>query len=1479
MIKRILFILTLLAMQCSIIPQANAAVPGYTSWNDYVRNTYSCDTAPNTVCENFTEGKIIYFIVWGECINWSGDMCTALKSHWRYSNNPYSLLTILEGSINATFGKTYGNTSYVPDSIDPNTNGLSYKTYNDKGVFTGGGTISALNLQQCQGFIKGYGCPNKTGENKLERTPTKDCPKNICSKEGNPFDVRTGAKVESVIDLTFPLILQRNYSSTAKYPGIFGSKWKSNFDKRMTFIAVDSKLVGISLITPEDDIISFNSVDGINFTQNYNDNIQYKIVVNLSTIDVFKPDLTKETYEINSGRILSENYKGKTLTYKYDSNGNLFKVTDHTGKYLQFNIDNNFRLVNQILASNGDFLDYQYINSNVSLVKLNGKTQIGYSYSGSLLTGKFDGNNIQYASFTYDSLGRGIENKYMTNDGRDVNKYTFSYPYDNQTVVTQDNGYSKKFYMDTMNYQKKITSMNFNGFTETTNFDNDGNVTQKSDLNGVYENYTYDNLGRILTHSRDGKQVSLTWYGNVNLVSNMSENSANGTRTTDYSYDVFYNLINKTVTTSTGESLAFKSTYNNKGNLVTQTMPNGLVTNYTYKNIDNSNTSGLLASISTNSGQSIVINSYDSRGNITSITVNGLTKTMTYDYKGRILTESVNGATNTYTYDISGNMLTSQMADGYLLTMTYDTANRLLSISDNMGGNATFIPDDYTNEVLTTSINQNNNLVIQRNKVIDSLRRITETFNATSRTKQTNNYYNYIDKPNSTTDANGNNTNYGFNSRNDMTNYSFGLDTVSKQYDIDSNQTSINVSYQQTTMNYDDFGRITQLNSPDTGIHNYTYDTANRRDTHTDAKGIVHTTISDLNNNPVTMSHVGNGVTQTENYTYNNNGSLMTMIDNSGSTTMIRNNLDQIMKKTVVIGGKTLIVQYGYNTIGQLVNMTYPSGLVIQYGYTNGFLTSISSSGNNIVNNISYNSMLKEPVSYVLGGNIVTIDKDTDGLLTGFVDSGTFNQTITTDNMGHVLSLIDSSSNDDFNIMLTPNYEVQSGTMNGKNLSYNIGPNHNLFVQNDGITNINYNPSYYHNKIASLNDNMSGSSYNLQYDNNGNTISDNKGSYTYDLKNNMISSSRTIDGVAFTGSYTFNALSQRVAKNVGGQVRYFVYNENNQVVGEYDSSGNVINEYVYFGLRPVAVKNNNSLNIVHTDYLGTPRAITSGLNGGSMIWQWKNENPYGYNKANGSIEFNLRFAGQYYDSESGLHYNMFRTYNPELGRYMQSDPIGLAGGFNTYNYVGRNPISAIDSDGLFWQYAIPTAVGGIVGGTIGGVMSYNTKEGFWSGFKEGAFSGAVTGLGVSGAGRIIGLVLGEGAITQVGANVAGSLVGEVARQKVYDSCEEINTNNLFLAAFSGALLSPVSKPYILGKQNVVSWAENGMSPDLNSGRWVMAGFNNLRNFSLSGIFARGYPKTNVIEGVVNGNNLSYPIGGSAQKWEIVKGIFGQRIIK
>ena len=111
---------------------------------------------------------------------------------------------------------------------------------------------------------------------------------------------------------------------------------------------------------------------------------------------------------------------------------------------------------------------------------------------------------------------------------------------------------------------------------------------------------------------------------------------------------------------------------------------------------------------------------------------------------------------------------------------------------------------------------------------------------------------------------------------------------------------------------------------------------------------------------------------------------------------------------------------------------------------------------------------------------------------------------------------------------------------------------------------------------------------------------------------------------------------------------------------------------------------------MHTDHLGTPRVISDGA---TKIWRWVST-PFGVNAANEDPDdnsvlfiYNLRFPGQYYDAETGLHYNYFRTYDPSTGRYLESDPIGLAGGLNTYGYVGGDPLSYSDSRGQFRVYA------------------------------------------------------------------------------------------------------------------------------------------------------------------------------------------------
>ncbi len=101
---------------------------------------------------------------------------------------------------------------------------------------------------------------------------------------------------------------------------------------------------------------------------------------------------------------------------------------------------------------------------------------------------------------------------------------------------------------------------------------------------------------------------------------------------------------------------------------------------------------------------------------------------------------------------------------------------------------------------------------------------------------------------------------------------------------------------------------------------------------------------------------------------------------------------------------------------------------------------------------------------------------------------------------------------------------------------------------------------------------------------------------------------------------------------------------------------------------------------IHPDHLATPRAITD--QSGSVVWRWDSD-PFGTSiPTSTGLVFNLRFPGQYYDEETGLHYNYFRDYDPSTGRYVESDPIGLLGGFNSYTYVHSNPLKGYDINGL-----------------------------------------------------------------------------------------------------------------------------------------------------------------------------------------------------
>lgn len=227
-------------------------------------------------------------------------------------------------------------------------------------------------------------------------------------------------------------------------------------------------------------------------------------------------------------------------------------------------------------------------------------------------------------------------------------------------------------------------------------------------------------------------------------------------------------------------------------------------------------------------------------------------------------------------------------------------------------------------------------------------------------------------------------------------------------------------------------------------------------------------------------------------------------------------------------------------------------------------------------------------------------------------------------------------------------------------------------------------------------------------------------------------------------------------------------------------------ETVWLGNLPVATVQNGNTYAIHTDHLGTPRVITDNSN--IEVWTWESD-PFGVAAANDDpdgdgirFNYNLRFPGQYYDEETGKHYNYFRDYDPSAGRYIQSDPTGLDGGFNTYLYASANPLMYIDPYGLKDFYAITTTgTGGVAifageGGALALVdpCTLDVYTFTYAGGGLGLGFGAAATLDIGGIAAdnpmdISGWGLAAGGFVAAGPGVTGQISGSGPQDKVYSN--------------------------------------------------------------------------------------------------------------
>ena len=540
----------------------------------------------------------------------------------------------------------------------------------------------------------------------------------------------------------------------------------------------------------------------------------------------------------------------------------------------------------------------------------------------------------------------------------------------------------------------------------------------------------------------------------------------------------------------------------------------------------------------------------------------------------------------------------------------------------------------------------------------------------------------------------------------------------------------------ETTYNPTGLGTVTSQTSPDTGTASATFDANRNLTSKTDARGKTTTYSYDTLNRLINADY-STGTDTTLEYdggsapTPSAAGELTKVTDESGQTSFTYDSAGRLSSKTQITNGKTFTVTYTWGDTGssldKVIAITYPSGNRVNYVYDAfGSVSGITVNTVN-ANGIGFSgaaSSLLSAITLTPGGEVSgwtwasgkmqSRTYDQYGQPSGYqlgdptgtgISAGTV-RTIGYDGAGHIMAY-SHTNNGAPAISLNQSFayddltRLVSASLGSSSIQYSYDLNGNRTSKVISGTAYNNTVSSTSNKLTQTQD--VGSTTPIQYDAMGNITNDGVNTYTYSDRGRL-SSVTTAGGVV---NYRYNGFEQRAYKNgptalIPTGAAYYVYDESGKLLGEYDANNNPIYETIYLGMSPVGVLKQTgtaqSANIttstynVYSDHLATPRVITRSTDE-AIVWRWDAAEAFGatmpdQNPNNlGTFTFNQRLPGQVFDAETGLFQNWHREYNARLGRYIQSDPIGLAGGINTYGYVGGNPLSFSDPRGLdpWWK--------------------------------------------------------------------------------------------------------------------------------------------------------------------------------------------------
>ena len=654
--------------------------------------------------------------------------------------------------------------------------------------------------------------------------------------------------------------------------------------------------------------------------------------------------------------------------------------------------------------------------------------------------------------------------------------------------------------------------------------------------------------------------------------------------------------------------------------------------------------------------------------------------TVEYDKYGRAdkVTDAQNNATQ-FTYnDLDLLIKTTLPAPfSYETQFAYNKNKKLAQTKRAIGG--TYQYTDYTY-----------NLLDNLKSVMDPLEHVTSM--------------GYDDNENitSVTDAEDNATTSKYDERDllwKVTDAEGGVTEYS--YDANGNLKTIkDAEGNVTSYTYDVFDRLTRTTYPDDTYEAYSYNIRSQVTSATNRGGDTVTNIYDNVGRLVTVVGPSNDPNIT--YTYDIVGRVVSVDHNGDITDFAYDRLGRVIQ---VEDPESRLVDYTYDTLSRRTSLVYPDNSYITYEYDElSRLTKIIDDSNSIIAEYSYDELsrrtgvtLENDANTVYAYDLANRLTDLDNHLPD-PNNGSITFDYTYDNVGNRLSMTVDTSDlhsylyDDIYQLTDVNYPSGFGT----DIAYAYDSVHNRTSTDNGSV-VSYTAN-------NLNQYTAVGGTNLYYDNNGNLTDDGTYDYIYDIFNRLIEVQYNSATVA---EYGYDYSGRRISKTVygGSTVTTKYAYDGDQVIAEYDPGapgllrkfiyGPGIDEpvcmidvdgqtetryyYHYDGLGSVIALSNTDGDIVEAysyDVFGTPTIYTAA--GADGLWRTADDttatvsavgNPY-------------LFTGRRYDDETGLYYYRARMYAPDLGRFMQTDPIGYAEGINWYAYCGNNPTVYIDPMGL-----------------------------------------------------------------------------------------------------------------------------------------------------------------------------------------------------